>query len=137
MKKIILIVAGGIFLCLGIIGIVLPVLPTTPFILLAAGCFMRSSRRLYAWLTDHRILGPYIDNWCRFHAVTKKSKLISIILLWTVMLGTIIFGVSVLWLRLMLLCVALAVTIHLLLLKTLTPEMLERKIETREPSGQN
>jgi len=85
---------------------------------------MKSSARLYRWLTGHRIFGPYIDNWCRHRAVTKKAKTISIAILWAVMLCTIAFAVHTLWLRLVLAGIACAVTAHLLLLKTLTPKML-------------
>ncbi len=67
--------AGGtISLALGILGILLPLLPTTPFLLLAAFCFARSSPRLYRWLIVHPLLGPPIRRWRARGAISKKSK---------------------------------------------------------------
>ena len=129
MKNALLVVIGFISLSLGLVGIFLPVLPTTPFVLLSAGCFMKSSNRLYCWLTGHRTIGPYIDAWCRYRAVTVKSKIVSIVVLWSVMLCTIAFGVSSPWMRLGLVVIAVAVTIHLVLLKTLKGREHEQDVE--------
>jgi len=126
MKNWLLIAAGFTSLSAGVIGIFVPVLPTTPFFLLAAGCFMKSSDRLYRWLTGHKKFGPYIDNYVKYRAVSKQSKVISILVLWTVMLSTIVFGITQLWLKALLVCIAGGVTVHLVLLKTLTPEMMEK-----------
>jgi uncharacterized membrane protein YbaN (DUF454 family) len=62
-KRRLLIVAGTLFTGLGIIGIFVPILPTTPFLLLAAACFMRSSERFYHWLINNRILGAYVRDY--------------------------------------------------------------------------
>ena len=62
----------------GIIGIFLPVLPTTPFVLLAAACFARSSPRIYGWLLRHRLFGPMIDTWQRERAVPRRVKWIAL-----------------------------------------------------------
>ncbi len=61
-------------LVLGIIGIFLPLLPTTPFVLLASACFMRSSPRFHRWLHTHKTFGPILDNWHQHRAVTAKVK---------------------------------------------------------------
>jgi len=87
---------------------------------------MKSSDRLYRWLTGHKKFGPYIDNYVKYRAVSKQSKVISILVLWTVMLSTIVFGITQLWLKALLVCIAGGVTVHLVLLKTLTPEMMEK-----------
>jgi len=129
MKKYFLIAAGFASLSAGIAGIFLPVLPTTPFVLLAAACFLRSSQRLYRWITAHRVFGPYIENYCRYRAVSIPSKIASIALLWTVMLSTIFFAVSSYFMRILLFAIGLGVTIHLIALKTLTPEMLQKSRE--------
>ena len=71
-------IAGVLALLAGIIGIFLPVLPTTPFVLLAAACFARSSPRIYGWLLRHRLFGPMIDTWQRERAVPRRVKWIAL-----------------------------------------------------------
>jgi len=68
-------IVGGLSLLLGFLGIFLPVLPTTPFVLLASACFMRSSPRFNQWLVAHKTFGPIIENWHQHRAVTRKVKL--------------------------------------------------------------
>ena len=116
---------GNLSLSLGIAGIFLPVLPTTPFLLLSAACYMKSSRRLYNWLINHRILGLYVRSYILHGAISRRAKIISISALWGVMGSTIIFFISLLWLRLFLACIAVGVTIYLVRIKNLTKEMLE------------
>ncbi len=68
-------ILGGVSLALGLLGIVLPLLPTTPFALLAAFCFARSSPRMHAWLLAHPMMGPAIVNWREEGAVSRRAKL--------------------------------------------------------------
>ena len=86
MIKYILILLGSIFLGLGFIGVIVPGLPTTPFLLLAAGCYVKSSDRLYSWLLDHRLFGKFIHNFRETRSVSIRSKSISLIVMW-VMIG--------------------------------------------------
>jgi len=86
MIKHILILLGSIFLGLGFIGIIVPGLPTTPFLLLAAGCYVRSSNRLYSWLLDHKLLGKYIHNFRETRSISLRSSVISLIVMW-IMIG--------------------------------------------------
>ncbi|MGB0922483.1 MAG: YbaN family protein [Alphaproteobacteria bacterium] len=69
---------GILALGCGIAGVVLPLLPTTPFILLAAYAFARSSPRLHQWLISHRVFGPLIENWERHGAIDKRTKIVAI-----------------------------------------------------------
>lgn len=78
----ILIAAGCVALALGIGGVFLPVLPTTPFLLLAAACFARSSERLHAWLVGHRRLGPYIDGFIYGGGISPRAQRRSVAALW-------------------------------------------------------
>jgi uncharacterized membrane protein YbaN (DUF454 family) len=66
-------------LALGIVGVVLPLLPTTPFVLLSAYCFARSSPRLHDWLMGHRIFGPLIHNWERHKAISPRAKVMAVL----------------------------------------------------------
>ena len=73
------VIAGGFALGVGVVGIVVPLLPTTPFLILAAYCFSRGSRRLHDWLLNHRTLGPPIRDWREHRAVSGKAKLSAMI----------------------------------------------------------
>lgn len=135
--RVVFLIAGLLALSAGIVGIFLPVLPTTPFLLLAAACFLRSSKRLYNWLTRHRWLGDYIKSYLKFRAVSTGSKVVAIILLWSTIVVTAVFFARPLWLRILLGVVAVGVTIHLLCLKTLTVEMREALRKERESEDQS
>ena len=73
-RRIALIVLGLVSLALGAIGIVVPLLPTTPLVLLAAFAFANSSETLHQWLLDHNVFGPLIDNWQRHRAISRPAK---------------------------------------------------------------
>lgn len=81
-------------LALGIVGVVLPLLPTTPFVLLAAYCFARSSPRLHDWLLAHRMFGPLIRNWNAHRAIAPRAKLLAVVSMVTVFAGAWAFGAS-------------------------------------------
>lgn len=70
--------AGSVSLLLGLIGVVLPGLPTTPFVLLAAACYAKASPRLHAWLLNHRLTGPMLRDWEAHRSLTRRTKLISV-----------------------------------------------------------
>ena len=125
MKKIFLLIAGTITLILGIIGIILPILPTTPFLLLSATCYCKSSKKLYTWLLEHKVLGIYIRSYILYSAITIQAKIISIIALWGVMSSTIIFFIDPTWLRILLIFIAVGVTTYILRIQTLTKDMVK------------
>jgi len=118
LKKYLLIALGSVALVLGIIGVFLPVLPTTPFLILAAFCYTRSSKRLYNWLINHKILGVYIYNYMTYKAVTKSTKIGSLIFLW-LSISISMFIISNIYITILLLFIGGAVSTHLLTLKTL------------------
>ncbi len=124
--------AGFITLALGTLGIVIPLLPTTPFLLLAAYFFLKSSEKLYTWLTSHTIFGTYILCYQKYRAISRKSKMFTLVLLWCVIGSSIIFVLEILWLRLLLLAIAVGVTVHVGSLKPLTREMVEKCREVRD-----
>jgi len=72
-------IVGFLSLALGAIGIALPLLPTTPFILIAAFAFAQSSEKLHQWLLEHNVFGPLIDNWQRHGAISKRAKVASVV----------------------------------------------------------
>ena len=122
--KWLLISAGVLAVVLAILGIFLPLLPTTPLLLLAAGCFMRSSPRLYKWLIHRKWFGKYIYHYREHRAITTKARIVTLLLLWVVIGFTAFFAVDIWWLRLILGIVAISVTWHIFQLKHLTPEMM-------------
>jgi uncharacterized membrane protein YbaN (DUF454 family) len=130
MKRIVLMSAGFCSLGLGVAGIFLPVLPTTPFLLLSASCFLRSSDRLYRWLIAHRVFGRYIENYLKHRAVTLRAKVSSIALLWLTIGSTIVFFVDFPVVRAVLALIAAGVTVHLLRLRTFTPDRTVSREET-------
>lgn len=111
--------AGTMFLALGIVGIVLPLLPTTPFLLLAAACYARGSRRLYGWLLGNRVFGKYIRNYREGRGITLRDKAVSIGLLWLTMLFSVLFVVQNLWVKIVLMAIAVGVSTYLLAIRTL------------------
>jgi uncharacterized membrane protein YbaN (DUF454 family) len=117
-QKYLLIVLGTLSLALGVVGIFLPVLPTTPFLLLASFCYLRSSDRLYQWLIHQRILGAHLYNYITYRAVLKRTKLVSLTVLW---IGLMISALLIQnwYVRGFLLLVGIGVSIHLFALKTL------------------
>jgi hypothetical protein len=94
-----LVVAGFVALGLGIAGLVLPVLPTTPFMLLAAACFARSSPRFHRWLLHHRTFGPIVSEWERHRAIPWRTKLWAIALMSATLAVSVVFFVRPPWLK--------------------------------------
>lgn len=115
---------GFLSVGLAVLGIFLPLLPTTPLLLLAAACFMRTSPRFYTWLINHKLFGSYIRNYFEHKAVSLPAKRVMLGLLWGMMGVTMLFFVTGVWMRMLLGVIAIAVSLHLLQLKTLTPEMI-------------
>lgn len=112
-----LLASGSLFLLLGIVGIVVPVLPTTPFLILAAVCYARSSVRCYRWLMTNRMFGRYLDDYLHRRGIPWRVRASALTFTWVVIGVSAILFVDRLWLRIFLLAIALAVTVHLVMLK--------------------
>lgn len=84
--------AGLVFLAIGVIGIVLPLLPTTPFLLLTTFCFARSSPRLHRWLLSHATFGALISNWQKYGSIDWRSKMIAIAVIVLTPIATLLLG---------------------------------------------
>jgi len=120
-KKILFIVLGSVSLGLGAIGILLPILPTTPFVILAAICFAMGNSKLAVWLKNSKVFGPFIDNYYNKCGIELRLKVINIIVLW-VGLTVSVLVTQRLWLGVMLGAIGVGVTIHILKIKTKKPE---------------
>lgn len=121
-KRVFLCTIGFISLALGIAGIVLPVLPTTPFLLLTAACFAKGSDRFYQWLINHRWFGSYIENYRSGRGIPLKTKVMTISLLWLSIGSSIIFFVDFVPAKFMMLLIAICVSIFLMTRPTLNEE---------------
>ncbi len=117
-----LIVLGSLFVCLGIIGIILPLVPTTPFLLLASACYARSSEKYHNWLHNHRWFGEYIRNYEAGKGIPMRVKVSMLVVLWTTMILSATFVIDIPWVRIMLLMTAAAVTVHMCCLPTFRSE---------------
>ena len=107
-----LVVCGTLSVALGVLGIFLPLLPTTVFLLLAAACYARSSERFYLKLINSPWLGGYIRNQREGRGMRKRDKVATIALLWVGIGATAIWTVDAWWVRLVLVAIAAGVTLH-------------------------
>ena len=120
---------GIVSVGLGVLGIFVPLMPTTPFLLLAAAGFVRSSPRLYAWLIHNTGFGRYILYYREYRAIPLRIKVVALALLWGVIGYAAWRVVTAWWIRAGLGVIALGVTLHLMHLSTLTQEMIDQ-VET-------
>ncbi len=119
-KKVLFISLGSLSLAIGVIGIVVPGLPTTTFLLIAAALYFKSSEKLYNWLINHKILGKFIKDYQTHRAMPLKSKVIALLSMWIAVLTSIFFFIDIQFVKLVLLLCALIGTIIILRVKTLT-----------------
>ena len=110
---------GLVSLGLGILGAFLPLLPTTPFILLSGALFARSSDRLHSYLLQHKVFGQIIRDYHENKSISLHAKIISLSTMWASILYAVLFVASgKIWLQVLLLCIAVGVSIHILRFKT-------------------
>jgi hypothetical protein len=126
LRKLLLSACGLLALALGLLGVALPLLPTTPFLLLAAFCFYHGSARLHHWLQSRPWVGKQLRLWHEQRAVSKPVKWTALVYLWSAIGIAISFYLTDSLYRLLLLMVAVAVTLHLLRLKTLPVETIKK-----------
>lgn len=121
MKKTLLIVCGWLLVALGAVGMLLPVLPTTPFLLLAAACFSGSSAKAHRFLVKSPFFGPYIQHYQTGQGVSVGRKIQAVTLLWAMLaLGALTIGKT--WTYIVFPAIGAGVTCHLVLIKTARPD---------------
>ncbi len=113
----IIFLGGTITLIIGMIGIVLPILPTTPFLLISAAAYAKSSKRFYKWLINSKFLGTYIRNYKEGKGMPIKLKIITLIILWITIIISLFFMNNLIWIQIILLIVACIVSIHIISIK--------------------
>ena len=116
MKRLLFVSVGTFFLVVGIIGIFVPVLPTTPFLLLAAFFYERGSKKFHDWLLNNKILGAYIRSYIDGKGIPLRVKLFTIAFLWIVISFAVVFVVELV-MRIILVLVAIGVSVHVALIE--------------------
>ena len=105
---------GWISFVLGMIGLLLPVVPTSPFLLLSAACFLRSSPRFYKWLTEHRWWGRYIRYFLDGQGIPRRIKVLILSMLWIMILSSALLIVKIMWVSVTMIIIAAAVSVYII-----------------------
>jgi uncharacterized membrane protein YbaN (DUF454 family) len=114
----VLLACGWVFFGLGFVGLFVPVLPTTPFVLLAAACFLRSSERLHAWLVSHPRFGPQIADYLEGNGLRRNTKVVALLTLWGSVALSVALFIPHIVADVLLLATAAGVTVYILRLPT-------------------
>ena len=104
---------GTLCLVMGLIGVFLPVLPTTPLLLLTAFCYYRGSDRLYEWLMSHPYLDTHIKRFREHRIIPRKAKAYILTMLWASLLFCA-YILTPVWLKCLMIAIAIGVTWHIL-----------------------
>jgi uncharacterized membrane protein YbaN (DUF454 family) len=118
LKRGLFVFVGTISLGFACLGVVLPILPTTPFLLLSAGCYLKGSTRMHTWLLNHKLFGQYIRKYIEGKGISVKAKVFTLTLMWIAIGYAALFTVPLLFIQVALFVIALAVTIHLIKVPT-------------------
>ena len=118
MVRIFLICIGTASVAAGVIGLFVPVLPTTPFLLLAAACYARSSEHFHQWLLNNRWFGQYIKDYHEGRGIRRSQKVMALSLMWLSISLAVLFALEIWWAKALLTAIAVGVTIHLLRIPT-------------------
>ena len=132
-KRLLFTILGTLFLGIGCIGLILPILPTTPFLILATACYVRGSDRIYRWMMRNRLFGEFIRNYLEGKGITSRQKVFTLALLWLMIAITIFYMIENIMIRILLFIIALAVSVHILKLPTLTSIGSQRKRNKEKP----
>lgn len=112
--RLLLITLGLCCIALAVVGIFIPLLPTVPFLLLAAACFARSSESFHSWLLGHPRLGPLLEDYLAGQGMPMQTKVKAIALLWLSISVSVLFLLPLFWVKVFLIAIGLCVTIYLL-----------------------
>lgn len=118
LKKSLYVTAGSFFLALGCIGTILPILPTTPFLLLSAACYYKSSERMHRWILNNRWFGNYIRNYKEGKGLSLRAKVFTLALLWLFISYSAFFIVNMFFIQAVLFLIAFGVSLHIATLPT-------------------
>jgi uncharacterized membrane protein YbaN (DUF454 family) len=118
LRKVIFIVAGTISLGFGAVGVFLPILPTTPFLLLSAACYYKGSERMHRWLLSNKLFGSYIRNYKEGKGISLTAKILTLFLLWITIFFSAFYMIRNFPIQIVLFAIAIAVTIHVITLPT-------------------
>jgi uncharacterized protein len=132
-RKIFLIFVGTLSVALGVLGMFLPLLPTTVFLLLGAYCYSHSSERFHTWLLNNRLCGEYIRNYKSGRGITIRQKVSTIAMLFASIGFSMWYVNGAIWFNLMMLAIAAGVTIHILRLNTYRPSA-DKVSQSSQPS---
>ncbi|HEX7312785.1 MAG TPA: YbaN family protein [Pyrinomonadaceae bacterium] len=117
-KKALLVAAGSLCIVLAVLGVFLPLLPTTPFLLLASACYVRSSERLHGWLMGNRLLGGYIRNFKERRGIPLRAKVTTVVILWLPLIYSV-YRLELFWLEALLVLMGLTWSVLIFRMKTL------------------
>ena len=113
-----LLIGGFLFTFLALLGAILPLIPTTPFLIVASACFCRSSPRFYNWMMNNRYFGHYLRDYREGKGIRPGVKIAALTFLWLSSLISVLFFVPYLWLKILIISMAAGVTVHIWLIKT-------------------
>ena len=116
--RILLLVCGFLFTFLAFLGAILPLLPTTPFLIVAAACFVRSSERFYRMIMYNRIFGHYLRDYRSGKGIPFQVKITALLFLWSSTLLSVFLFIPFLWLEILVISINAGVTVHLFMIKT-------------------
>ncbi len=118
-KRVGLTIIGTLFLIIGVSALVIPVLPTTPFLLLAAACYLKGSSRMYRMLMTNRLFGKQLKDYAEGRGVSRNTKILSLSFLWLCLAVSALFFVPYLVVGIILMIIGVAVSVHILSLRTI------------------